>query len=99
MRLNQRAQRILVIRKMEAYKFFCRKSFFTYMRGPLMKAIPIIILSIAKVKHITNLAGTTTSEGSKKKHISRKKAATANEIVELMIDLSFPRKLKTASQP
>jgi hypothetical protein len=69
------------------------------MRGPLANAMPTNMLSIAKVKHITNLDGMTTSEGSKKKHISRKKLATANEIVELMIDLSLERKLKAESHP
>lgn len=88
-----------MMRKREAYRFLARKSFLTYIRGPLAKAIPIKRLSIAKVKHITNLDGITTMEGNRKKHISRKNAATANAIVELMIDLSLERKLKIESQP
>ena len=87
------------MRKREAYRFLARKSLLTYMRGPLAKAIPIKRLSIANVKHITNLDGITTIEGRRKKHISRKNAATANEMVELMIDLSLERKLKIESQP
>jgi hypothetical protein len=88
-----------IMRKRDAYKFFARKSFLTYMRGPLAKAIPTKRLSIAKVKHITNLDGITTIEGKRKKHISRKNAATANAMVELMIDLSLERKLKIESHP
>ena len=56
------------------------KSFFTYKRGPLTKASATITLIIAKVKHITNLAGISTIVGSIKTHISRKKLATANEM-------------------
>ena len=69
------------------------------MRGPLEKAIPTSVLSIAKVKHITNLEGITTIVGKRKKHISKKNAATAKAIVELMIDLSLERKLNTESHP
>ena len=97
--LNQRAHKILAIKNTEAYKFLARKSFFTYILGPLAKAIPTSMLIIAKVKHITNLDGITTSDGSSRKHISKKKHAIANEIVELMIDLSFERKLNTESHP
>jgi len=88
-----------MIRKSEAYRFLARKSFLTYKRGPEAKAMPTSILSIANVKHITNLEGLITIAGSVKKHISRKKAATANEIVELMIDLSLDRQLKIESHP
>ena len=97
--LNQRAHKMLAIRNTEAYRFLARKSFFTYIRGPLANAIPTSILIIARVKHITNLEGITTIEGRSKKHISRKKQATAKEIVELIIDLSLERKLKTESHP
>ena len=90
---------MLKIRNTEAYKFFARNSFFTYMRGPLANAMPINILIIANVKHITNFEGITTKEGNKKKHISMKKLATANEIVEFMIDLSFERKLNIDNHP
>lgn len=88
-----------MMRKSEAYRFFAKKSFLTYMRGPLANAIPTKRLNIAKVKHMTNLDGITTIVGRRKKHISKKNAATANAMVELMIDLSLERKLKIESHP
>ena len=90
---------MLAIKKTEAYKFYAIKSFFTYIRGPLANAIPTNILIIANVKHITNLDGITIKDGSSKKHISKKKAAMANAIVELIIDLSLDKKLNTDNHP
>ena len=50
------------------------KSFLTYCLGPLIKAIAIIRLIIAKVKHIVNLAGETMIAGSVNRHIINIKA-------------------------
>lgn len=87
------------IRKHEAIRFYCTKSFFTYILGPDKNASPVSKLTMAKEKHITNLAGLTIIAAIKKKHISRKNEAIPNAIPAFKYDLSFGKKLKTDNQP
>lgn len=70
---------MLVIMNRDAYKFFCMNSFLQYRRGPDIKAIAIIRLIIAKVKHITKLAGDSTKVGRSMQEHMIIRQATPNE--------------------
>lgn len=82
--LNQSAIKTLKIIRIEAYKFLAKNSFFTYILGPERSAIAASRLSIAKVKHITNLAGISIISGAINTHRKIKNAAIPKAITPPM---------------
>ena len=64
----------------EAIRFLSRNKFLTYIRGPLIKAIPTIKERTVKVKQRTNFSGAKTIALSISTLKNPNRAATANAI-------------------
>ena len=68
----------------EAIRFLSRNKFLTYIRGPLINAIPTIKERTVNVKHKTNFDGAKTIALSISTLKNPKSAATANAIPACM---------------